>query len=173
MVRVATLKRLVMRTLRVLSASRFAGVIGPLRDLRHAHSGLPPDSPAVAKATETADCDSSGQPGAVPETVPEVVAAQSDSVLDGEVVEAGHVTEDALIPLDSSSGPLERGQERRRRRRKNLPTPPTPTFVRVGPGKFIRAEEVAPPSPVFAEEGGDGGKSEAVLDEAFPATAQP
>jgi hypothetical protein len=127
----------------------------------------------VAEAAESADRESSGQLGAVQDTVPEGSPAPIDPLSDGEAPDAGDALESALVLLESPSEAIERSQERRRRRRKSLPIPPAPTFIKVGPGKYVRAEEPPPPSNVPPQEGGDEGEAEAVPGETIRAMALP
>jgi hypothetical protein len=127
-------------------ASGLRRTIGRLWTLRDAPSGSSPESSPVPGAIESADRESSEQPGAVQGTVP-VPEASIDPDPGGEVAQAGATTSDALVLRDSASEPSEKSQERRRKRRKSLPEPPIPIFIKVSPGRYVRAEPSSQATP--------------------------
>jgi hypothetical protein len=85
---------------------------------------------------------------------------------DGDAPDAGLALQGAVIPLDSASAPTERGPERRRKRRRTLHAPGVPTFIKVGPGRYIRAEEPASSSDATAPGGGEEDRASGIQDAA-------
>jgi hypothetical protein len=73
-------------------------------------------------------------------------------------------SEDAVIPPDSAPEPIKKMPERRPRRRIILPEPPVPTFVMVGPGRYIRVEGPVPTPVADTVEADADGTTPGMLD---------
>jgi hypothetical protein len=119
-------------------------------DWIRAQSESSPRLHTIRKAAGSASRVSSEQPGAVAGTETEVIAAGVGLSPDGEALEASGPTHGATVLLDSALEPIERTQDRRRRQRKPVPEPCIPVFIKVGPGRYVRAEETSSPSSTTA-----------------------
>jgi hypothetical protein len=104
------------------------------RDLAH-------ETPELSGGTDYTDRDGSEhEPPEAPKARWE--NTETDAVPDSS--DPARPIHDSVIPLDSAPEPIKKTHERRRRRQRAFPEPPVPTFVMVGPGRFVRAEEPAP-----------------------------
>jgi hypothetical protein len=149
-----------LRILPVLTRSRFAtrsvgwflpsaltSAIGVLPKPISRRSVRSHETPEGSGGTDHADRD-----GSVRLEASEVrpVTTGADPV--GDRLDSTEPIHDSVIPLDSASEQIKKIQERNRRRRRPFPEPPVPTFVMVGPGRYIRVEQPAPLAGATTEE---------------------